>query len=155
MHMYRDSSEASLASVNHWLEFGSRDGMVYELYDVLFDVGFSTLAKRKFRYEMMPDAASGFLEKPFAQMYVLESAPISSDVIDVVADVGRDKWREIGRALRFSQEDLADYDHNHRTLKEKLYGIVSDWTRKNSNPTLRQLLEVCGKVEIKGLVTRK
>ena len=151
--MFPDPSEAASAFLNHWLETQGKSVMVCELYDVLCDSGLSALAQRTFRYPMLPDAASGFVENPFAQMYILGSGPISSDVINIVADVGRDKWHEIGRAFRFSQEQLAEYDHGK--LKERLCSIVSDWIRRDSNCSLRQLLEVCSKVGIKGVVTRK
>ena len=143
-----DASRAASEFLNRWFESRDKTVMVCELYDVLCDAGLSALAQRKLRYVMMPDDASGFVENnPFG------SGPISSDVIDVVADEGRDKWREIGSALGLTYQELAEYDQG--TLKGRLYSIVTDWIRRDGNCTLRELLEVCSKVGIKGGVIRK
>jgi hypothetical protein len=152
---FPDSKDTSLAAfefLNRW--FQSRNGtvMVCELYDILCDVGLSELAQREFRGQMMPDGASDFLETmPVARM----SAPVSKDLIGIVADVGRDKWRQIGIELGLEHRELCDYDRREHSSKVILHRILSEWTRKDSDCTLEKLLEVCRKVGIQGEVTRR
>ena len=78
---------------------------------------------------------------------------VDAQLMDVVADVGRDKWREIGRQLEFTEAELMEYEHVKK-LQEKLYQILYDWTRRNETATTRQLLDVCDKVRIGGIVRR-
>ena len=82
------------------------------------------------------------------------SATVDAKVIDVVSKVGRDKWLDIGRQLKFTEDELMEYEHVKK-LQEKLYQIVYDWTRNNETATTEQLLDVCDKVGIGGIVRRQ
>ena len=83
------------------------------------------------------------------------SGSVDPKVINVVAMVGRDKWRDIGRLLEFTEDELMDYDHTNKTFVEKLRGILYDWTRKHETVTTEQLLAVCDEVGIGGIVRRQ
>ena len=82
------------------------------------------------------------------------SGTVDAQVIKIVAKVGRDKWREIGRELEFTDDELMEYERVEE-LQEKLRRILYDWTRKNATATTEQLLDVCEKVSIGGIVRRQ
>ena len=84
---------------------------------------------------------------------MIRSDAVDAKVIDIVADVGRDKWQEIGRQLGLTDVELRDYEH-FRTMKEKMHQVLYDWTRKDETATTGQLLDVCEKVGIGGIVRR-
>jgi hypothetical protein len=80
---------------------------------------------------------------------------VDSQVIEVGARAGRDRWREIGRKLNFTEDELMEYDEQIRNLKERLYRILYDWTCKDASATTDQLLDVCDQVQIGGIVKRE
>jgi hypothetical protein len=84
-----------------------------------------------------------------------KSDAVDSQVIEVGAGVGRDKWREIGSKLNFTEDELMEYDEQIRNLKERLYRILYDWTCKDASATTDQLLDVCDQVQIGGIVKRE
>jgi hypothetical protein len=84
-----------------------------------------------------------------------KSDAVDTQVIEVGAGVGRDKWREIGRKLNCTEDELIEYDEQIRKLKERLYRILYDWTCKDASATTDQLLDVCDQVQIGGIVRRE
>ena len=142
-----DSSLAALEFLNHWFISRCEKVMICELYDILCDAGLNSLAVDKFRFHMMPDAASGL-------SLIQPSDRVTPDVIHVIADIGRDKWRDVGRYLNFSKQELAEYER-FDTLQEKLYQVLHSWTDREGNASVGVLLDVCDKVEIGGQVRRE
>lgn len=87
-------------------------------------------------------------------MQVDESETVNTNVIHSVADIGRNKWRELGRQLGFTEEELSEHER-FRTEKEKLHHVLYDWTCKYEHVTIGQLLEACDIVGLGGRVRRK
>ena len=138
-----DAPVAALEFLNGWFESRGRTVMTCELYDILRDVDLASLAGKKFSSRMMPDAASGLLEKPL----ILRSDRLTSDVIRVVADIGRAKWRDIARHLKFAESELPEYERSG-----KLDRVLHDWTDRAWNASVEVLLKVCDIVKIGGRV---
>jgi hypothetical protein len=55
------------------------------------------------------------------------SSAVDPQVMNIIANVERDKWLEIGRVLDFSYDELTEYEHSPIQLKEKLYKILYNW----------------------------
>ena len=142
-----DARLAALEFLNRWFKSRCENVMICELYDILCDAGLTSLAVEKFRFNMMPDEASGLALIP-------PSDRVTPDVIDVVADIGRENWRDIGRHLRFSEQELAEYER-FKTLREKLYQVLRKWTERERNASVGMLLEVCDQVKIGGKVRQE
>ena len=121
--------------------------MICELYDILCDADLASLAMEKFRSNMMPDEASGLTLIP-------PSDRVTPDVIHVVADIGRESRRDIGRHLKFSEQELAEYER-FKTLREKLYQVLHKWTERERNASVGMLLEVCDQLKIGGMVRQE
>jgi hypothetical protein len=106
-----------------------------------------------------PDSTHSVSGSPTEQLSPRAARMDSPDAVDpqvitIVADVGRDRWREIGRQLQFTEYELLEYERIEG-LQEKLYRILNDWTRGHTHATTEQLLDVCDEVRIGGLVRRE
>ena len=72
-----------------------------------------------------------------------------------VAQIARDKWLEIGVFLEYSMNELNEYEHRDRSLYRRFLRLLTDWTRREENPTVRTLVSACTKAGVGGEVRRQ
>ena len=74
-------------------------------------------------------------------------AEVTSDHLDVVADLARDKWQSIGRYLRYSAAELEEFrEKQPRELRHRLLDLLEDWhRRKGDEATVDILFRACEK----------
>lgn len=90
-----------------------------------------------------------------ARVEMTTSDDFRRQVIDVVGDIGREKWHEIGGSLGFSVPQLSEY-RRYESLESRLSRLIYDWTCKHETPvTVGQLVDVCYEVGIGGEVQRR
>jgi hypothetical protein len=77
---------------------------------------------------------------------------VTNEQIEEVARVARDKWRQIATHLGSRYSELQEYENLHKTLYDRLYAVLSDWTMKVEHPKARVLLEACRKADVGGSV---
>ena len=86
----------------------------------------------------------------------LNSSEIPKALIEVVVNVGRDKWWELGVALDRSIPALSEYDESGFSKERRTREIIYNWQRdKGDLATIGCLLEACNKVEVGGAVRRQ
>lgn len=77
------------------------------------------------------------------------SSDIPLDLTDTVADLCRSDWRQLGRELGISNEELFEYESDkYGTLKEKAHQVIFAWQRREGETaTVSLLLKVCDKLK--------
>ena len=60
-----------------------------------------------------------------------------------VAKVARDKWQEVGVALKFQMVELDDYEQREPKLERRLLRILRDWKARKDYPTIDALVTAC------------
>lgn len=86
------------------------------------------------------------------------SSDIPREVLDVVEQLGRNKWRELGVALEFRDDELYEYDDSplYRTLQSKAHQVIYNWQRREGEAaTVAKLLDACHKVQVKEGVVKQ
>jgi hypothetical protein len=78
--------------------------------------------------------------------------PVDSKHIAAVKKWGNERWRQLGRALGFSDPDISDIEGpvEREGNREKLHQIMHRWQQRDGvKATLRVLLEACKEPDVK------
>ena len=76
-------------------------------------------------------------------------------VVLQVADIAKNKWRQVGQSLGFKMADLDEYeDREPKSLHYRLFRLLVDWKRKVDNPTVKDIVLACKKADVGGDVIR-
>jgi hypothetical protein len=63
---------------------------------------------------------------------------------------------EIGRALGFQMEELADFEEREpKSLKRRLLRLLDDWKKREEHPTIDALVTACTTAGVGGAVKRE
>ena len=129
------------------------------MYDALLVADLPSEPQRHLSDVMSPDAASG-LENPKETAACGETSAADSEmvtplIIEKVAEVGLERWREIAVYLGVSHEVITECDHaTSLHLKDKLRRVLFAWRNENRHSTVEQLLSACDKAKVGGIVSR-
>jgi hypothetical protein len=67
----------------------------------------------------------------------------------------REKWFDVGLALRFTMADLADYKESMPdNLHLRLLKLLVDWMKQIESPTVKVLLSACREAGVGGVAKR-
>jgi hypothetical protein len=77
-------------------------------------------------------------------------------VVLQIAKIARDKWLEVGLALKFEMVELDDYEEREsKSLERRLLRLLHDWKAKVDYPTVNALVTACTTAGIGGAVKRE
>lgn len=72
------------------------------------------------------------------------NCPCTKSQLDAVAEAFKDKWFKLGYHLGFNVSDLREYEEKAKgNLYRCTLEMLSDWEKKEKNPTVMALLSAC------------
>ena len=76
----------------------------------------------------------------------------TSDELESLSDKISDKWKKLGRRLKFNEAQITEHDKNNDKLSEKAYKLLLAWKERDASAaTYRVLHKALSDVERKDL----
>jgi hypothetical protein len=90
-------------------------------------------------------------EPEFEPLEQVLDQQLTDKQLDVIKSLGGSKWRQLGRSLGYSDEDITEIvsQYMNEGVREKLHQIVCRWKSRNGDKaTLRKMLDACNHQEV-------
>jgi hypothetical protein len=79
---------------------------------------------------------------------------VTIDLLEIVAEVARSKWREIGLLLGFSNKELQEYEQKRQSCFIRLLQLLECWRQRERHPTVGAIIDACERAGVGGMVER-
>ena len=90
-------------------------------------------------YNQLPGFTGQEDKSLFSIVLVKEGNPSVEELQELARNIS-DKWKDLGRKLNFEDDELTEFDEDHKKLRQKAYAMLMAWQRNGGKEATYEVL---------------